>query len=256
MYCSLISKRSATKHVRLERERCRSCTRVVERPPRPPPSDKDVGGEGSPLNTRHELGAAARAEAARLAAAADVEPRLRNGLLHRLAAFGCAEVNREAHLRRIQDASRAGDGARQEWATRTRHAAHGGKTASAQRVSTARRAHEHRARPMGSHCRAHLHCSRLGRHDNRRRAPKWARRCARRVCTKCTRRAAWLLVCASSILFDRFPDRHRRRASVSYRISVCLSSFRHHYIYRCSSSLSPLWPSRRLAGSRRSHACQ
>ena len=34
--------------VRLELERCQSSSCVVERPPRPPPSDKNVGGEGSP----------------------------------------------------------------------------------------------------------------------------------------------------------------------------------------------------------------
>jgi hypothetical protein len=57
------STRRAVKHARLEHERCRSSSRVVERPPRPPPSDKDVGGEGSPLMhqcTQHHGGAASR----------------------------------------------------------------------------------------------------------------------------------------------------------------------------------------------------
>jgi hypothetical protein len=51
---------TAMKHVPLEHERCPSSSRVVERPPRPPPSDKDGGGEGSPPmrhRTQHQRAA-------------------------------------------------------------------------------------------------------------------------------------------------------------------------------------------------------
>ena len=55
----------AAKHVHLEHKRCRSSSRVVERPPRPPPPNKDVGGEGSPLmcHTTQHHSAATRSSA-------------------------------------------------------------------------------------------------------------------------------------------------------------------------------------------------